>query len=107
MQHAPPAPHALAFIRGLIRSSIVLTDLLDGLIEQCEVKDAFPGEDVASVVVEMAAGSVAVRLRHVPPAEFEQATELMELALDGILADLAAAAELARRRTNGYRLTAS
>ena len=52
----------------------------------------------------MAAGSVGVHLHAVPPADFQRATELMEMAVEAILSDLTTAAEIAGRRENGYRV---
>lgn len=96
---------ATAFVRALARSGFTLADLLSGLVEACDEAHAFPGEDAASVVVEMAAGSLETRLRRVPPAEFERSAALIEWALEAILADLATAAEIASRRANGFRMS--
>ena len=96
--HAPPSPAALAFIRELLTTGFTLIELFETLIEGCEQTSAHAGENAAEAVVEMAAGSVAVRLHDVPAADFDRATELMSLATDAILADLKLAAEIAGRR---------
>src|SRR5215211_66984 len=97
-------PIAYDFVHALLRCGVTLTELLGDLVEECEANAAFPGEDAAAVLVEMAAGSVAVHLRRVPERDIERATDLMVQALDAVLADLRTAAEVARRRQAGYRV---
>jgi hypothetical protein len=98
---------AVTFLHGLLRSGVVLTDLLGGLVDECERARAFPEEDAGAVVLEMVTGTVAVRLRHVPEADLQRAAELLELVVDEILAELRTAAEISRRRSAGHRLSAS
>jgi hypothetical protein len=46
----------------------------------------------------MLTGTVATRLSSIPAVDFDRAGELMELAMEGVLADLERAVELAGRR---------
>jgi hypothetical protein len=95
---------ATDFFHVLLRCGITLQDVLGDLIEQPAIADAYPDEDPAKVVVEMAAGSAELRLRHVPADDLDRAVERMEMAMDALLADLRAAAEIAARRRRGYRV---
>ncbi len=97
---------ARTFVHTLLRAGITLHELLADLVEQCEAADAFPGEEAGSVVIEMASGSVATRLRRVPPTDFDRASELMQMAVDAVLDDLRTAVEIAARRKSGYRVSA-
>ena len=95
-----PAHH---FIRSLLLHGSTLIGLLGDLAEQIEASGAYPGEEPANVVLEMAAGSVGVHLRR-DLAELPRAAELMERAVEAVFADLGKAIEIAERRGNGYRM---
>jgi hypothetical protein len=71
----------------------VLSSLLDDLPE-----DAFPGEEPASVLIEMVAGSVRPSARAAGEPAVRQATALVAALADRVSADLRTAAELAARR---------
>jgi len=94
---------ATDFVRTFLRCGITLQDLLADLADACP-EDAFPGESPTAVVLEMAIGSVGTRLRRVPAEDFARAAELMELAVEAVLADLRTAVEVAGRRERGYRV---
>jgi hypothetical protein len=96
-----PAHH---FIRSLLLHGSTLIGLLGDLAEQLEATGAYPDEEPADVVLEMAAGSVGVHLRRVGVEELSRAAELMELAVEAVFADLGKAIEIAERRGNGYRM---
>jgi hypothetical protein len=98
---------ATDFVHTLLRCGLTLTELLGDLAEQLEDAGAYPGEEPGQVVIEMASGSVAVRLRRVPDQEFDAAAALMERAVEAVLADLRTAAEIARRRQDGHRAPAA
>jgi hypothetical protein len=85
-------------VRRLLTAGFTLTELLGSLVDACEQAEAFDGESTAEVVVEMAAGSVGVRLHDVPAAEFERAAELIWRAVDAVVADVRLAADIAERR---------
>ncbi len=95
--------HATDFVHTFLRCGMTLHELLADLVEACPA-DAFAGEDPGAVIIDMACGSVQTRLRRIPGEEFARATELMELAIDAVLADLRCAIEVAGRRENGYRV---
>jgi hypothetical protein len=96
-QPAPPALHALAYVHQLLATGLTLAKLVDDLIEAI-VDHGSDAEDATATIIDMVAGTVGVHLRRVPPADFGRATQLMELTMEAVLADLRMATELAGRR---------
>jgi hypothetical protein len=94
---APPAPHVQAYVEQLLNAGGTLLKLLDNLADAV-VANGSMGEEAAGEILGMLTGTVAVRLSSIPAADFVRATELMQLAVDGVLADLERAAELAKQR---------
>jgi hypothetical protein len=95
---APPAPHVQAYVEQLLNAGGTLLKLLDNLADAVVAKGTMGEEEAADELLDMLMGTVAVRLSSIPEADFVRATELMELAVNGVLADLERAAELARQR---------
>jgi hypothetical protein len=104
---APPAPHALAFVQQLLGTGLTLIRLLDDLVDACVASSGSDESESAEALIEMLAGTVGVRLRRVPAADFDRAAELMEMTMEAVLADLRMAAEVAGRRKNGYSASAA
>jgi hypothetical protein len=98
---APPAPHVQAFVEQLLTSGGTLVKLVGDLADAV-VANGSMGEEAANEIVDMLMGTVAVRLSSIPAADFVRAAELMELAVDGVLAELERAAELARQRESQH-----
>jgi hypothetical protein len=98
-----PTP-AADFFETLLRCGVTLHEVLADVIEQIDDNNSFPGEEPGKVAIEMAAGSVELRLRREPGDELYRAADLMEAAVEAVLADLRAAAEIEGRRGRGYRL---
>jgi hypothetical protein len=94
---APPVPHVQAFVERLLIAGGTLVKLVDGLADAI-IASGSPREGAGNEIVEMLSGTVAVRLSSIPADDFVRAAELMELAMEGVLADLERAAELASRR---------
>jgi hypothetical protein len=90
-----PAP-ARAFAEELLRASFVLSGLFADLGEECRAGGAL-GPDGGVVLLDLAAGSIAAGLEPVGGVDLDLASELVRRAIAAILADLAAAVELARR----------
>lgn len=86
-----------ALIEELLRTGFALTDLIASLIEDLP-EGAFPGEDNAAVLVEMVAGSCLPAVEAAGEEACWAATALIGAVRDRVLADLRAAAELARGR---------
>lgn len=81
----------------LLRTGLSLVDLLSSLLEDLP-DDAFPGEENGEVLIEMVAGSCAPVFAAAGPAQCEATVALLGAIRDRVLADLSAAAELARER---------
>jgi hypothetical protein len=98
---APPAPHVQAFVEQLLGTGGTLVKLVGGLADAV-VASGSMGEQAADEIVGMLTGTVAVRLASIPEAEFVRASELMELAMEGVrLCDCLLAYD--RSRSTGLR----
>jgi hypothetical protein len=84
-----PTP-ATRFAVDLLRVSVMLTDLADGLLDDL-------GGDAGVPLVHLLSGSMATALEQVPEEDLNAAGALIEAAVEGALADLERAA-MARRR---------
>jgi hypothetical protein len=85
-----------AFVMELLRTGLMLTDGLAGLIEDLP-EDAYPGEDTGDVVVGMLVGSLLPVTAAAGGRTVEQAIALLGATADKYRADLRAALEVARR----------
>jgi hypothetical protein len=85
-------------VEDVLRTGIVLSDLIAGLIDDLP-EDAFPGEDAAEVVVEMLIGSARPALEAAGAAALSQASALLGALFDRTIADLRVAAEIAAARS--------
>jgi hypothetical protein len=95
-------PPAHAFVEQLLATGGTLVHLVENLVAALEEHGS--SRDEATVdILEMVMGTVAVRFASIPEPQVVRATELMDLAIEGVLADLEQAAELARRRERGHR----
>jgi hypothetical protein len=86
---------ARGFVEEVLRTGIVLTDLLSGLLEDLS-EDAFGDEDSGEVLIEMLTGSVRPALDAAGPGAVREATMLLAAVRDRTLSDLRAALERAR-----------
>jgi hypothetical protein len=85
---------ARELVDELLRTSLMLTDLLTSLIEELP-HDAFPGEDNTAVLIDMVAGTCTPVVAAVGEASCREAIELTVVVRERILSDLATAAKLA------------
>lgn len=86
---------ARELIEELLRTGLVLTDLLASLLEEIP-EDAFPGEDQGAVLMEMVVGSCSPALDAAGERECRTATALIGAIEDRVLDDLRKAAEIAK-----------
>ena len=88
--------HIDLFVRSLIRTGLLLTDVAAELAESLPAA-ACPGEEPAAVVLGMVCGSIRSVLETVEPELIEASAELMEMAIDRVEEHLRLALELGRR----------
>ncbi len=88
---------ARELIEELLRTGLVLTDLLASLLEEIP-EDAFPGEDKGAVLMEMVVGSCRPALDAAGEQDCMTARALIGAIEDRVLDDLRAAAAIARDR---------
>ncbi len=88
--------HIDLFVRSLIRTGLLLTDVAAELAESLP-SAACPGEEPAAVVLGMVCGSIRSVLETVEPELIEASAELMEMAIDRVEEHLRLALELGRR----------
>jgi hypothetical protein len=98
-QFVEPAPHVQAFVEQLLNAGGMLANVVEKLVDALVANGSSDEEATGDIVVALM-GAVASRLAAVPEADFARATELMEQAADGVLAELKHAERLARRRRN-------
>ena len=87
MTPSSPADHVQPFVEEVLRTGVMLTDVLGSLLEDLP-EDAFPGEQPGDVLVEMLVGTVRTVV---------EATALLGAMSDRFVADLRQAMALARR----------
>jgi hypothetical protein len=90
------ADAAQALVEELLRTGLVLTDLLASLLEEIP-EHAFPGEDSGAVLIEMVVGSCRPAIAAAGEQECRAATALIGAIKDRVLDDLRAASGLAGR----------
>jgi hypothetical protein len=83
----PLSDAARALVEQLLRTGMLLLDIVDGLLVDLPA-DAFPGEDPATVLVEMIAGSAAPAVAAAGPATVAAACALVGAVGDRTIADL-------------------
>ena len=86
-----------AFVTELLRSGIMLSDVLADLLEDLP-DDAFPGEDTAEVLLDMVTGSIQPAAQAFGLELVREATALIGASADRVVAHLRAAAAEAGRR---------
>lgn len=92
---------AWALVLTLIKSGIFVTDTLGNLIDILP-EDAYPGEDPAEVVTEMAAGSIVPLVNRIGRKQCRDTIALLDSVMESILGELRLAAEISDRREKGY-----
>ncbi len=97
MHDSPQPHHALAFVEEVVRTGLMLTELLENLLQELP-RNAWPGEEPGAVLLEMLAGSFRPAAAAVGPDGLRQATALVGALGDRTLADLRVAADRAARR---------
>lgn len=85
---------ARTLVEELLRTGLVLCDTLASLLEDLP-DDAFPGEDNAAVLIEMAVGSSRPAIAAAGEMNCWNAVALIGAVRDRVLDDLRVAAELA------------
>jgi hypothetical protein len=96
MEPAPSDRHIEQFVFELLRTGLMLCNLVSDLIESMPA-DAYPGEDPGAVVLEMLCGTIATKLGSAEPREVRRATELMDQAGAATVEHLKLASEISRR----------
>ncbi len=86
---------ARAFIEQVLRTGLLLSDLISGLYEDLS-ESAFPGEDRMEVLLEMVAGSIQPAVDAAGAPAMREARMLLGALGDRVLSDLRAAAVLAK-----------
>jgi hypothetical protein len=86
-----------AFVENVVRTGVVLTDLLSNLLDELP-DDAFPGEEPGEVLLEMLVGSVRPVVDAAGESTVHECGALLAALVDKALADLRAAAQLAAER---------
>lgn len=84
-----------ALVEEVLRTAMALEDVVVSLLEDLP-DDAFPGEDNGLVLLEMIVGSVHPAAAAAGARDTRTATALVGAVRERVLADLRAAAELAR-----------
>jgi hypothetical protein len=90
----PDSQFAREVVEELIRTGMALAEALGSLIDDLPA-DAFPGEDTADVLLEMAAGTCAPVVQGAGEALCRDALALVGALREKFIADLRAAAERA------------
>jgi hypothetical protein len=96
MTSSSPADHVQPFVEEVLRTGMLLTDVLGSLLEDLP-EDAFPGEQPGEVLVEMLVGTVRPAVEAVAERTVVEATALLGAVSDRFVADLRQAMALARR----------
>jgi hypothetical protein len=85
------------FVMEMLRTGVMFTDLVADLIESLP-DDAFPGESITEVVIEMLTGTLRPVIDAAGERSVRSAVALLTASQDRTLADLERLAELIRRR---------
>ncbi len=86
-------------VMQILRTGLTLTDIATGLAEDLP-DDAFPGESVGDVLVEMLTGTIRPAALAAGEPVVRQTTALLGAVVDRTVDDLRAACEISRRQ--GY-----
>jgi hypothetical protein len=98
MRFQPIHPPAVReFVEEVLRTGAMLAELVEDLVDALP-EDAFPGEPLGEVVLEMLCGTVTPALEAAGARELQSARALVGAMGDRTIADLKAAAERAARR---------
>jgi hypothetical protein len=97
MQPTATGDYARDFVEEVLRTGSMLLDLLDDLIESVP-EDAFPGESMIEVVLDMLTETVSPAAKTAGEASVRGAVALLADCSSCALTDLERAAERARRR---------
>jgi hypothetical protein len=87
--------HVRAFVEEVLRTGLMLTDVLSLLLDELP-EDAFPGESPGEALLEMLVGTIRPAADAAGAQTVRRATALLGAMCDRTMADLRAAAELAR-----------
>ncbi len=85
-------------VEEVLRTALALEDVISSLLEDLPA-GAFPGQDPATVLLEMVVGSVHPAARAAGRRDCRTATALVGAVRERVLDDLHTAAELARERS--------
>ena len=96
MTPSGPADHVQPFVEEVLRTGVMLTDVLGSLLDDLP-EDAFPGEQAGEVLIEMLVGTVRPAVEAVEERTVVEATALLGAMSDRFVADLRQAMALARR----------
>ncbi|HWF75226.1 MAG TPA: hypothetical protein VG186_17905 [Solirubrobacteraceae bacterium] len=102
MREAQTSDYGRDFVTEVLRTGLMLTDLVTDLIEGMP-EDAYPGESCAAVVIEMLIGSLRPVLDAAGEESVRSAIALLTAAQDRTLADMRRAVELSARRERTVR----
>jgi hypothetical protein len=91
-----PTDQVAAFTMEMLRAGSMLFGLASDLIEDVP-PDAFPGEEPATVIIEMLVGTIRTAVGKADPSDLERAIELLGTACDRVLEHLRLAVELRMR----------
>jgi hypothetical protein len=102
MQPTGTSDYVRDFVEELLRTGTMLLELLDDLIKSVR-EEAFPGESMIDVALDMLTDTVGPAARAAGEASVRSAVALLADSSSRALADLQRAAELARCRECGVR----
>ena len=97
MKRAAGRPRDLQDLQEIVRTGVMVTDLLENLLESLS-DDAFPGESPAEVLLEMLAGTIRPATAAAGDETVGELIAVLGAICDRILEDLEAATALARAR---------
>ena len=89
-----------AFVTEVVRVGLMLVNMFDVMLEETP-EEAFPGEDLGEVWLEMMTGTALPAAAAVGRDGVVQATALVGALADRVVADLQAALEIVREREGG------
>jgi hypothetical protein len=89
-----PDDYARIYVEELVRTGVILTDLLGGLVESMR-EEEFPGETRGAVLIEMLVGSLRPVTEAAGEATVRRATALLGACVDRTVADLRLALDIA------------
>ena len=96
-QFVEPPPHVQAFVAQLLNAGGMLVGIVENLVDALVANGSSDEEATGDIVVTLM-GTIATRLASTSEADFVRATELIQQAADGVLADLRRAERRTRQR---------